>query len=229
MTRGVIEGYFSRAYQPFYISVLIVCLIVAFQVYGRTQSSIGRKSQITAFRRIIWVYVFYILEDLTWIALYPNGRFEIFTTILEYVQTSILASFTFSWFVFAEIYLKGFPVQNGKLKKIYYVPLIIAYATTLFFCLNYAGLIGKSQLPSSCLYAIDSSVDFFYLLFAFFHTLARMMKEKRKTKQHRMRVILECIIYPFAGGSGKLIHLLCSVHHSRHSSFDHQSADRDAE
>ncbi len=57
----------SSAYQPLYVTVLLICPIVSVQVFRRIQSNIGRKSENGAFRRIILIYQVYIVDDMLWV------------------------------------------------------------------------------------------------------------------------------------------------------------------
>ena len=67
MTSASIQYHFSQAYQPFYLSFLAVCLILAWMVFGRVHANIGRELENRAFRRVILIYVIYILVDLVWV------------------------------------------------------------------------------------------------------------------------------------------------------------------
>jgi diguanylate cyclase (GGDEF)-like protein len=195
------QAFFSSAYQPFYLFFFVICLIIAGQVYGRIQSNIGRQSETKAFRRIIRVYVIYIFEDMTWVLLSFHTHLHLATTLLEYIQSGILALFTFCWFLFAEHYIDGFPVMNRKYCRFYAVPLTVAGAVTVSFCLNLVGAAGNGLWQSFYLYLINSVVDTFYLAFAFLHTLIRALREKRKAQRQRFVVILECILYPAVGAT----------------------------
>ncbi len=90
-------------------------------------------------------------------------------------------------------------MKNKALRTVFAIPNAIALFTTLFFCLNRVGVIGDSLLPTTCLYNIDSSMDFFYLMFSFGHSLIRLIRENQETRRQRCRVILECVMYPAAG------------------------------
>lgn len=199
MNQATLQTIFSQAYQPFYITFLLVCLVIALEIFGRIQRNIGRTEENRAFRRIIITYIVYILDDLLWIITYTNPKLFVLSKILEYIETGILTIFTFSWFQFAEYYIDGFPVKNGCIRRIFYIPLIIACSNSLFFCMNVAGLAGNTVIPSQYLYGVNSSADFFYMIFAFVHTLVSLKREERKTRKQRYRVILECIIYPAIG------------------------------
>lgn len=199
MNQAILKNIFSQAYQPFYITFLIVCLVISFEIFGRIQRNIGRTEENRAFRVIIITYIVYILDDLLWITLYTNPKLFVLTKILEYLETGILTVFTFAWFQFAEYYIDGFPVKNGNIRRAFYIPLIIACSNSLFFCLNIAGLAGQHIIAARYLYGVNSSADFFYMIFAFVHTLISLKREERKTRQQRYRVILECILYPAVG------------------------------
>lgn len=199
MSESLMQSIFAKAYQPFYISFLLVCLIISSEVYGRIQRNIGRSMENNAFKKIIITYVVYIIDDLLWIMFYPDHNFATFTTILQYLQTGILAAFTFFWFEFAECYIDGFLAKSDHLKHIFYVPINIAVLTSVIYCFNLVGIIGHTIWPTQGIYAINSSTDFFYMIFAFIHTLICLKREKRQTKRHRYHIILECIMYPAIG------------------------------
>lgn len=59
------EFYFREAIEPFYYALFAVCLIIVAQVYSRIHAYIARESEIRTFKRIIRVYVIYVLEDLS--------------------------------------------------------------------------------------------------------------------------------------------------------------------
>ncbi|MDD6712490.1 MAG: GGDEF domain-containing protein [Sharpea porci] len=199
MVEYSMQDIFSKAYLPLYISILVVCFIIALQVYNRLQFNIGRASEIKAFKRIIIAYIIYIFDDLLWLSFYPHSQFVAITSIFEYIETGILTTFTFCWFLFAEYYIDGFLIKNKFTKYLFTFPLILALITSTYFCLNVVGLVGSTTISSTYLYSINSSIDFFYMGFAFIHTLISLQREKRKTKKMRYLVILECILYPAAG------------------------------
>lgn len=199
MVKFSIQSIFSKAYLPLYISILVVCFFIALQVYNRLQFNIGRASEIKAFKRIIIAYIVYIIDDLLWVSFYPHAQFVTITSIFEYIETGLLTTFTFCWFLFAEYYIDGFLVKNKFTKRIFSFPLIIALIASFYFCLNVVGIVGSKVIPSTYLYSINSSIDFFYMGFAFIHTLMSLKKERRNTKKQRYRVILECILYPAVG------------------------------
>lgn len=201
MSSVSIEYHFSQAYQPFYISFLVVCLIIAIQVYVRIHANIGRESETQAFRRIIWVYVIYILVDLNWVIVACNTSDVTWILFLEYLESGILCLFTFSWFLFAETFIGGFPVRNVKTAPLYALPFAVTIGSTAYYCLNVSGLWGTPQKDSTLLYVINVCVDVFYLAFAFLHTLYQLLHEKRKTQRTRYQVILECILYPAVGAA----------------------------
>jgi diguanylate cyclase (GGDEF)-like protein len=188
---------YDKAYLPFYISFLTVCLILAWHVYGRIQSNIGREAENRAFRRIILVYGIYIIVDFLIImtAYYTGSRTGVF--LLKDIESWILTYFTFSWFRFAEYYLDGFPVTNKRITPLFYIPIIISALSTGVHVWNLLGISGQGQMSPDAMYAVNRMVDFFYLIFAVIHTLYMMLQQKRKSHRQRHYVILECIIYPF--------------------------------
>ena len=141
----------------------------------------------------------YIVDDMLWVIFLTNPGLTVFTDILAYLQTGILAAFTFFWFQFAEYYIDGFLVKKRVLGVVFALPLAAALLTTLFFCLNRLGVIGNSLFSTTYLYNIDSGVDFFYMVFAFFQALVSMIRAEHDTKRQRCRVILECVLYPAVG------------------------------
>lgn len=199
MTSASIQYHFSQAYQPFYLSFLAVCLILAWMVFGRVHANIGRELENRAFRRVILIYVIYILVDLVWALAAFNTSGIAAIRFLEYLESGILCLFTFSWFVLAEHYIHGFPMKNRKKAPLYAIPLAVTFGNTAVHCLDAAGLPGTPAESDTSLYAINVSVDVFYLLFAFVHTFYMLLQEKRKTQRMRYIVILECIAFPAAG------------------------------
>ncbi|MGM9953395.1 MAG: GGDEF domain-containing protein [Intestinibaculum porci] len=195
---------FSQAYQPFYIAILLVCLVISSEVYGRIQRSIGRESENTAFKKIIFTYVIYIINDLLWIYILPKPGHTTFARVLEFSEAGILSVFTFLWFGFAEYYIDGFTDKMGKIKHIFYLPVIIAIINAAVFILNRVGILGASLWPASYIYMINSPIDFFYLFFAFAHTMYKMHQEKRPNRQLHERVIMECMLYPAIGAIASL-------------------------
>lgn len=199
MTSASIQYHFSQAYHPFYLSFLAVCLILAWMVFGRVHANIGRELENRAFRRVILIYVIYILVDLAWVLAAFNTSGIAAIRFLEYLESGILCLFTFSWFVLAEHYIHGFPMKNRKKAPLYAIPLAVTIGNTAVHCLDAAGLPGTPAESDASLYAINVSVDVFYLLFAFVHTFYMLLQEKRKTQRMRYIVILECIAFPAAG------------------------------
>lgn len=199
MTSVSIQYDISQGYEPFYLSFLAVCLIIAVQVYRRVHANIGRELENRSFRRIILVYILYICVDFVWVILAFHTDSVTPVLFLEYLESGILCLFTFSWFVFAEHYIHGFSMKNRKKAPLYAIPLAVAAVNTVLHCLNAAGLLGTAVWSADCLYAINVSADIFYMLFAFVHTFWMLLREKRRTRRVRDLVIMECILYPAIG------------------------------
>ena len=213
MTERSIQSIFSGAYQPLYISLLSVCLIIAIEVYHKIHCNIGRKSENAAFHKVIISYLAYIIVDLLWIMTYMHEDFVVFSKTMEYIETAILANFAYFWFEFAEYYIDGFPIKKGRVHMLFRLPILFADFVSVFFCLNFIGVIGHTRLSSSLIYAINPKVDFFYLLFTFFHTLVCMMKEKKQSKKRRYLVIMQCVLYPALAAIASLfIHFVPFIH-----------------
>lgn len=192
------QYHFAEAYEPFYFSFLAVCLIIAIQVYRRVQSNLGRESVTGAFKLIIRVYFIYIITDFLWLFVSFYTDSLTLVVVLEYIESGILALFTFCWFRFAEFYIDGFPMQNIRTWIWYSIPYLVTVVVTAWYVLNVTGIMGEAHV-SSALYVINSIADSFYLGFAFFHTLYKLAQEKYRIRRQRYLVILECIVYPAVG------------------------------
>ena len=192
------QYHFMNAYEPFYISFLVVCMIIALQIYLRAQANIDRESVTRAFKAIIRVYILYIVTDFLWVILSCHTDYLTLVVVLEYIESGILALFTFCWFRFAEFYIEGFLVKNIRTEAWYSIPYLVTVVVTTLYILNITGILGKPRV-SDALYVINSMVDSFYLIFAFMHTLYKMTRERYKIRRQRYWVILECIVFPAVG------------------------------
>jgi diguanylate cyclase (GGDEF)-like protein len=193
------QYHLSDAFEPLYISILVICMIIAVRVYGRVQSNIARESVTKSFQRIISVYMVYISVDMMWAAFAFHTSNLTMVMILEYIESGLLSLFTFCWFLFAEHYIRGFVTGSRRTTVLFALPYIATIFTTGIYVINEIGLAGNGGLPKNLLFMLNDIPDLFYLLFALCHTLLRMFREKYKARRHRYFVIIECIIYPAIG------------------------------
>ncbi len=190
---------FERAYEPFYLSFLAVCLVIAIQVSHRIHYNIGRESVIRSFRRIICVYIIYIAVDTAWVLVSFHTASLAAILFLEYLESGILTYFTFCWFLFAEYYIKGFAVSCRR--RVFYdaLPVLLSAAITCFYCLHAAGIAGTGTLSDQWLYGVNILADVFYLVFALIHTVVKCLQEKHRIRRNGYYVMMQCMMYPMIG------------------------------